>query len=287
MVDAGLVASELSLTNKCVEGRETGDLGELLGDDYKGYTWTADTVEERSNKLFRVDIAINRDEAGHPVISQMSVLFYRPESLRGQHGRRNRNQPMKMISDKGCDDRRVACDENPASAEDLHSSPVTRHTAAFTLLEVMIAITIFSIVLGTIYSTWLLIMRASKVTQTVAAQVQRQRVAIRTIEEGLTSIQSFQASMKYYTFIVDNGQTPMLSFTARVSGDFPRNGKFGDFDVRRLTFSLESGRFCGKQSGAAPEADSHGHGRRRAKFPARARSQRPALLRRMLGHERR
>ena len=38
MVDAGLVASQLSLTNKLVEGTESGDLGELLGDAYKGYT---------------------------------------------------------------------------------------------------------------------------------------------------------------------------------------------------------------------------------------------------------
>ena len=125
------------------------------------------------------------------------------------------------------------------------ASFVVRHSffsrAAFTLLELMIAIAIFSVVLGTIYSTWLLIMRASRVTQTVAAQVQRQRVAIRTIEQGLTSIESFQASMEYYSFIVDNGGTPMLSFTARLPGDFPRNGKFGDFDVRRLTFSLEPG----------------------------------------------
>ena len=83
MVDAGLVASELSLTNKCIEGRESGDLGDLLGADYKGYTWTADTGEERSNKLFLVDITINRNEAGHPVISQMSILFYRPESRAG------------------------------------------------------------------------------------------------------------------------------------------------------------------------------------------------------------
>jgi prepilin-type N-terminal cleavage/methylation domain-containing protein len=112
--------------------------------------------------------------------------------------------------------------------------------AAFTLLEVMMAIAIFSVVLATIFSTWLLIMRASRVTQTVSAQVQRQRIAIRTIEEGLTSIQSFQASMKYYSFIVDNSDSPMLSFTARVPEGFPRNGKFGDYNVRRLTFNLES-----------------------------------------------
>ena len=115
------------------------------------------------------------------------------------------------------------------------------HRCAFTLMEVLMAIAIFSLVLATIYSTWLLIMRASRVTQTVSAQVQRQRVAIRTIEEGLTSIQSFQASMKYYSFVVENGDTPMLNFTARVPEGFPRNGKFPDCDVRRLMFGLEPG----------------------------------------------
>jgi hypothetical protein len=31
----------------------------------------------------------------------------------------------------------------------------------------------------------------------------------------------------------------MLSFTARLSKSFPRSGKFGDLDVRRVTFSVE------------------------------------------------
>jgi hypothetical protein len=39
MIDAGLVAAELSLTNKCIEGTASGDLGKLLGDAYRGYTW--------------------------------------------------------------------------------------------------------------------------------------------------------------------------------------------------------------------------------------------------------
>jgi len=111
---------------------------------------------------------------------------------------------------------------------------------AFTLIEVMIAIAIFSLVLGAIYSTWALIMRAARVGQEAAAQAQRQRIAIHTIEDGLTCIQSFQASMKYYAFVVDNGDPPLLSFTARVPAGFPRDGKFGDFNVRRLTFSVEA-----------------------------------------------
>ena len=83
MVEAGLVASELSLTNKFLEGRESGDLGELLGNDYKGYTWTYNVEEERTNKLFKVDIIVKRNNADQAVVSQMRVLFYRPDSPAG------------------------------------------------------------------------------------------------------------------------------------------------------------------------------------------------------------
>jgi len=110
---------------------------------------------------------------------------------------------------------------------------------AFTLIEVMIAITIFSLVIAAIYSTWTLILRATRVSQEAAAQAQRQRIAIRTIEDALTGIESFQADQQYYSFIVQNGQQPMLCFTARLPDDFPRNGKFGDFDVRRVLFDVE------------------------------------------------
>jgi prepilin-type N-terminal cleavage/methylation domain-containing protein len=115
-----------------------------------------------------------------------------------------------------------------------------RNSPAFTLIEVMIAITIFSMVIAAIYSTWSLIVRATVVGKEAAAQVQRQRIAIQTVEDALTGIQSFQASPQYYSFIVQNGQSPMLCFTARLPDDFPRNGKFGDFNVRRLLFTVES-----------------------------------------------
>ena len=86
----------------------------------------------------------------------------------------------------------------------------------------------------------MLIIKSSQVGQEAAAQVQRQRIAIRTIEDSLTCIQSFQASMQYYTFLVENGQSPQLSFVARVPDVFPRNGRFGDFNLRRLTFTVEN-----------------------------------------------
>jgi hypothetical protein len=83
MVDAGLVASQLSLTNKLFEGTESGDLGALLGDAYKGYTWAYAVAEVQTNKLFQVDIVIQRNGGGGSIVSKTSVLFYRPDSPAG------------------------------------------------------------------------------------------------------------------------------------------------------------------------------------------------------------
>jgi prepilin-type N-terminal cleavage/methylation domain-containing protein len=111
---------------------------------------------------------------------------------------------------------------------------------AFTLIEVMVAIAIFMLVIATIYSTWALVMRATIVGQDAAAQAQRQRIALRTIEDALMCAQSFQASQKYYYFNVENGDAPTLTFASRLPEIFPRNGKFGDFGLRRVTFQLEA-----------------------------------------------
>jgi len=85
------------------------------------------------------------------------------------------------------------------------------------------------------------VMKATKVGQEAAAQAQRQRIALRTIEDSLMCIQSFQASQRYYFFNVENGDAQVLSFASRVPDVFPRNGKFGQFNLRRVTFSLEAG----------------------------------------------
>src|SRR5277367_1536321 len=110
---------------------------------------------------------------------------------------------------------------------------------AFTLIEIMMAIAIFALIVAAIYSTWVIILKSTAVGQRAAAQVQRQRIAVRTIEDSLTCIQSFQASMQYYSFNVTNGEQPALSFVARVPDVFPRNGRF-DSRLRRLNFSVES-----------------------------------------------
>ena len=122
-------------------------------------------------------------------------------------------------------------------------------TGAFTLIEIMVSVAIFALLVAAVYSTWVLILKSAQVGQEAAAQVQRERIAIRTIEDSLTCIQSFQASMQYYIFGVTNGDQPSLSFVARLPDVFPRNGRF-DSNLRRLTFSVEPA------AGSVPGSDA-------------------------------
>jgi type II secretion system protein J len=131
-------------------------------------------------------------------------------------------------------------------------SPIA-NARAFTLIEIMLAVGIFAILIAALYSTWMLVVRATIVGKETAAQLQRERVAMHSIEDALTCIQSHQASIEYYTFIIQNGDQPELSFTAYLPDTYPRSGEFVvsdpddplnskmDFHLRRLTFSLEPG----------------------------------------------
>lgn len=78
MVDAAMIASELSLTNQLVEINQSGDFGKL----YPGYSWTASINEVQSNKLFQVDYVVRNDDTKQ-VVQTMSVLFFRPKSPAG------------------------------------------------------------------------------------------------------------------------------------------------------------------------------------------------------------
>ena len=105
----------------------------------------------------------------------------------------------------------------------------------------MVAMAIFSLVVAAIFTTWELVVKATATGQTAALQAQRERITMRALGESLTCVQSFQASLKYYTFIVANGDEPVLSYTSRLPDVYPRNGKFTGYSLRRLTFQLEAG----------------------------------------------
>ena len=83
MVDAGVLAGELSQTNQLVEDVGSGDLGDWLGNAYQGYTWTREIREVQTNKLFQVDFIIQNNSGDKPVVSKMSILLFRPNSPAG------------------------------------------------------------------------------------------------------------------------------------------------------------------------------------------------------------
>jgi type II secretory pathway pseudopilin PulG len=96
-VDAGVLAAELSVTNKLTEGDTSGNLGESLGKQYSDYTWIRHiqvappaqpnqtqglgTVQQtpQSTKLFEVDFAILAIRT-HEVVSKVSFYMYAPLS---------------------------------------------------------------------------------------------------------------------------------------------------------------------------------------------------------------
>ena len=125
-------------------------------------------------------------------------------------------------------------------------SPSSRNRG-FTLVEILIAIGILSLVLAAIFSSWTAILRASKVGLDAAASVQRSRIVVRVLEDSLTSARCFVQNQQLYGFVAENGDDATLSFVARLSKSFPRSGKFGDLDVRRLTFSVEPSSDGGRQ----------------------------------------
>jgi type II secretion system protein J len=112
---------------------------------------------------------------------------------------------------------------------------------AFTLIEIMISIGILSLILAGIYSSWTAILRSKKVAIDTTASIQRARISVRILEDSLASAQIFVRNQAYYGFVAENGSDATLSFVARLAKSFPRSGKFGDLDVRRLTYSVEAG----------------------------------------------
>ena len=117
---------------------------------------------------------------------------------------------------------------------------IRRGSIAFTLIEVLLAIGIFSMVMIAIYSSWSAILRGSRSGLAAAAEVQRARITIRALEESLGSCLLYADNIKYYAFFADtSGENTYLSFVARLPNSFPGSGMFPGQDLRRVTFEVD------------------------------------------------
>lgn len=111
------------------------------------------------------------------------------------------------------------------------------------MLEIMIAMSIFTVIIVAVYSSWAAIVRGAKSGLDAAAAAQRSRIAIRTIEDALLTTQLYTENARYYNFMADTSDAKFawLSLAARLPETFPGSGLFGDQVVRRVTFSVEPG----------------------------------------------
>ena len=82
LVDASAVLSQLSLTNKFIEGQYSGNLADLMGKTYQDYTWRGLVFEVATNHLYCADFVVV-NARNNEVVSRTSSLFYRPQSLAG------------------------------------------------------------------------------------------------------------------------------------------------------------------------------------------------------------
>jgi prepilin-type N-terminal cleavage/methylation domain-containing protein len=89
--DAGMLASQLSLTNQLEEGFESGDFGILFpgGDNpFPDQTWDREITEAGSNGLYRVHfVVVNRNAKGKQVSEELEIFMFRPGGNQMRRGR--------------------------------------------------------------------------------------------------------------------------------------------------------------------------------------------------------
>jgi len=113
---------------------------------------------------------------------------------------------------------------------------------AFTLLELMLAFGIFVMILTAIYMTWISILKGSQAGLKAAAEVQRSRIAMRTLEDAFNGTEYFVSNMRYYMFLADtSGDFAKVSLATRVPDGFlgAQQTKLMNQNVRRVSFFTE------------------------------------------------
>ena len=117
-----------------------------------------------------------------------------------------------------------------------------RGQSAFTLIEILIALSIFALIITGIYTSWTAIHRATRIGLEASADAQRKRIAMRALEQSLGSVKYFLANETNYTFIAEGrGDSTYLSFVSHLPETFPRSALFEYQPMRRVNFSVEPG----------------------------------------------
>jgi prepilin-type N-terminal cleavage/methylation domain-containing protein len=119
---------------------------------------------------------------------------------------------------------------------------INPQTRAFTLVEVLIAMGLFTMVMGSVYACWSSVLRGTRIGLAAAANAQRGRVALHTVEQALITCQLFNDNNRYYTFLTESGDPYCgVQMTSRLPDSFLGSGYFGKASLRRVLFTVERG----------------------------------------------
>ena len=126
---------------------------------------------------------------------------------------------------------------------------IQKHTenSSFTLVETLVALAILSMAIAAMHSTWMAILGATQSGARATAQIQRERVALSTMELALNcSIIYFnetrqnQGLTNAYSFVVEDVDGfKSVSFVARLPEDFLGSSYFPHQPIRRVTLAVE------------------------------------------------
>jgi len=113
---------------------------------------------------------------------------------------------------------------------------------AFTLVEIIMAVAIVGLIGAIIFSTFNSTVDVTDSGAEAAEQVQRERIAVKTIEDALNSMVYYEQNRDKYLFEVKSEQTADfsdVSFPTRVPPDFLGAKEFGGQRLRRVRFYVE------------------------------------------------
>lgn len=118
--------------------------------------------------------------------------------------------------------------------------------SGFTLIEVLVATFVFSIILASLFGTWRIIVQSTDRALRLTAENQRTRLAVQSMETALGAAQLFQANAPLYAFVADtSGDFAALSFVATLPESFPGSGYFQGQFLRRITLQVEKSQESG------------------------------------------
>ena len=112
-----------------------------------------------------------------------------------------------------------------------------KSTAAFSMVELMVGVSLLMMMLGTLYSSWAAILQSTRSGSLAAANVQRERITVQHVADALEGAVMVEDGEDWYRFKADNwsGYTS-LSFIQRIP-ESKRKPSAQSF--RRVSFSVE------------------------------------------------